>query len=131
MASRPQAIPELDVLDGRPGESSGVESPDLVEHRAPDGPASCPECRRVGVAPLVHEVVKEVPVSGDHATATRPRVVRAEDGRVLGMVGEEALNALDRSRGGGGGSWPPATPSLRYLPLRSPGFRGRPPGPSA
>jgi hypothetical protein len=98
MARRSQAIPELDVLDGRAAESAGIESPDLVEHRAPDGAAPCPERRGLDVASLMDEVMEKVPVSRDQATAARPRVVGAEDGRVLGMIGEEALDPLDRAR---------------------------------
>src|SRR5256886_5346370 len=99
IAGRQQTIPELDVLDRWSRKSSGVESADRLERRAPDSSAPGPERRGVAVAPLVHEMMQEVPVAGDHAAGTRPRVVRAEDGRILGMVGEEALNALDPPRG--------------------------------
>jgi hypothetical protein len=63
MPGAAQAIAELDILDGRPRKSRGVEAAHLPESPPPHGAQARPEGRRVRLAVLVDEVMEQVPVA--------------------------------------------------------------------
>jgi hypothetical protein len=78
-AVRDETHPEIDVFDGRLGESDLIKPAKREEDLSADCPEAGPKgCRGTGT-PLMNVVVKEVPEIGNHAGRRRIVVIGSED----------------------------------------------------
>src|SRR5262245_41682940 len=75
----PQAIPKLNVFNGRTREAFLTEPARSQKYGAPHGPTSGPESGSFRITVLVYEVMQQVTVLRNHARDARSGVIRAED----------------------------------------------------
>src|SRR5215510_4196135 len=101
MTRSSEPVAQLNIFDRGVWKTPRVEAAHLLKHRATDGAATGPERRCLRLTVLVHEVMEQVAVLGDHALGPGPGIVGAEDSRQVWMRCEHLCNTTHRSWGDG------------------------------
>ena len=97
MAGLTETISQFDILDAS-WKVLLIKTVNLIEGRAADRAASGPERRSIRVTFLMHEVVKQVPILGNHALDSGLDVVGAKNGVDIRTVFEHFYNTVYRAR---------------------------------
>src|SRR5215510_8452107 len=85
MTRSSEPVAQLNIFDRGVWKTPLVKAAHLLKHRATDSAATGPERRCLRLTVLVHEVMEQVAILGDHALGPRPGIVRAKDSRQVWM----------------------------------------------
>jgi hypothetical protein len=97
MAGLTQTISQFNIFDAS-WEALFVKASNLLKRGATYCSAPGPERRSIWVTFLMHEVVKQVPILGNHALDPGPNVVGTENSVDIRVLVEHFYNTAHRSR---------------------------------
>src|SRR5215510_12627077 len=99
MTRSSEPVAQLNIFDRGVWKTPLVKAAHLLKHRATDSAATGPERRCLRLTVLVHEVMEQVAILGDHTLGPGSGIVGAEDSREVWMLLEHLCHTANRFGG--------------------------------